>query len=152
MTTVEHCPLSPAGASIPPETMMHFLPVSDFPPYFRKIFGLSENFLQFYLYPKHFLTFIRQNFWWLFCHRPQISNFLPIFAVSIYFPPVSRKLFFRPLLLHIPLCFRQIRLLFTYFTCILFPPYFDHAWCIYASPNARTGRLCPIEWFTVIKT
>ena len=36
--------LARSGASIPPETMMHFPPVSDFPPYFRKMFGLSEKF------------------------------------------------------------------------------------------------------------
>ena len=67
-----------AGASIPPETMMHFPPVSDFPP-------------QFYLFPKNFLILIRQNFWWLFfSHRPQISKFPPIFAVSLHFHPVSR--------------------------------------------------------------
>src|SRR6218665_1561851 len=51
-----------SGASIPPETMMHFPPCFRFPPYFRKIFGLSENCLQFYLFPTNFLTFIRQNY------------------------------------------------------------------------------------------
>ena len=43
-----------------------FPPVSDFPHNFWKIFGLSGKFLQFYLIPKNFLTFIRQNFWWPF--------------------------------------------------------------------------------------
>src|SRR6218665_3214901 len=56
-----------------------------------------------------------------FSHRPQISNFPPIFAVSIHFPPVSQKLFVPPTFTHFPPCFRQIHLLFTYFTCI-FPP------------------------------
>jgi len=32
------------GASIPPETMMHFPPLFQIPPYFRKFFGLSEKF------------------------------------------------------------------------------------------------------------
>src|SRR6218665_4063657 len=50
------------GQSIPPETMMHFPPCFRFPPYLRTIFGLSTNFLHFYLFAKNFLTFIRQNF------------------------------------------------------------------------------------------
>src|SRR6218665_3323897 len=90
-----------AGASIPPETMMHFPPVSDFPP-------ISENFSDFLKFFYNF-TFSRKMSLLssakisddLFCHRPQISNFPPIFAVSIHFPPVSRKLFFLPLLLQI---------------------------------------------------
>src|SRR6218665_504464 len=32
----------------------------------------------------------------LFSHRPEISNFPPIFPVSVYFPPLSRKLLFPP--------------------------------------------------------
>src|SRR6218665_2184 len=43
----------------PPETVMHFPPLFQISPYLRKIFGLSEIFLQFYLFPKNFLTFIR---------------------------------------------------------------------------------------------
>src|SRR6218665_1898310 len=31
-----------------------------------------------------------------FSHRPQILNFPHIFAVSVHFPPVSRKLLFPP--------------------------------------------------------
>ena|SRR6218665_1312855 len=33
-----------AGSSIPPETMMHFPPLFQIPPYFRKIFRLSGKF------------------------------------------------------------------------------------------------------------
>src|SRR6218665_572084 len=83
-----------AGASIPPETMMHFPPVSDFPPPFsknfltlKKIFTIlpfSEKFLDFHP-PKFLMTF--------FSHRPQILN-SPIFPVSVHFPPISRKLLF----------------------------------------------------------
>src|SRR6218665_3251721 len=65
-----------------------------------------------------------------FSHRPQISNFPPYFRCFSTFSPVSWKLFFPPTLTNFPPCFRQIHLLFTYFTCI------------YASPNARTGRPC----------
>jgi len=50
-----------AVASIPPEAMMHFLPVSDFP-YSEKNFGLRRKFPPFYFFPKNFSSFIRQNF------------------------------------------------------------------------------------------
>src|SRR6218665_68575 len=39
-----HTRVCQAGASIPPETMMHFPLCFRFPPYFRKIFVLSEKF------------------------------------------------------------------------------------------------------------
>src|SRR6218665_1870370 len=62
-----------------------------------------------------------------FSHRPHISNFPPIFPVSGHFPPVSRKLLSPPYFSKFPsLCFRKIHLLFTYFLCISFTPYFDH--------------------------
>ena len=47
---VWHFPSS--GASIPPETMMHFPPCFRFPPIFEKL-------LKFYLLPKNLLIFIR---------------------------------------------------------------------------------------------
>src|SRR6218665_2944891 len=55
-------------------------------------------------------------------------EFPPIFAVSVHFPPVSRKLLFLPFFsLFFPF-FSQIHLLFSYFTpfffCISFPPTF----------------------------
>ena len=57
----------------PPETMMHFPPCLRFPPYVRTIFRLCGKCSQFYLFPKNFSIFIRQNFWWtFFSHRPQI--------------------------------------------------------------------------------
>src|SRR6218665_3622961 len=104
-------------ASIPPEFMMHFPSVSDFPLFSKqfqtlwkifKILPFREKFLDFHL-PKFLMTF--------FSHRPQISNFPP---------PVSRKLLFTPTLKNFPLYFRKIHLLFTCFMCISFPPYFDH--------------------------
>src|SRR6218665_2693012 len=78
-------------------------------------------------FPEKFLDFHPQKFLMtFFSHRPQISNFPLIFPVSVHFPPVSRKLLLSPLLLKISPCFRKIPLLFTYFLCISFPPYFDH--------------------------
>ena len=69
----------------PPEAMMHFPPVSD-PPYFRQILRLCGKSKKFNFFPKQFFGF----------HRPQISNFHPIFPVSVYFPSVSRNLLFSP--------------------------------------------------------
>src|SRR6218665_28840 len=113
-----------AGASIPPETMMHFPPVSDFPPPFsenfltlRKIFTIlpfPEKFLDFHP-PKFLMTFLKSNLKfspYFLC----FSTFLLCFA-KIIIPSYFDKF---------PPCFRQIHLLFTYFTCISFPPYFDH--------------------------
>ncbi len=87
--------------------MMHFPPVSDFHPYFRKILRLCGKFTKFYLFPKKFPIFIRQNFWW-----PALTNFPPVFGKFISVLHALRVIFFP----------------------LLWP------WCIYASPNARTGR------------
>src|SRR6218665_4142843 len=73
-----------------------------------------------------------------FSHRPQISNFPPIFAVSIHFPSVSRKLFFPPYFYKFPPCFRQIHLLFTYFTCI----FFLHTLRVFFLPTLTMMHLC----------
>ena len=93
-------------------------------PYFRKIFGLWGNFSKFYFYPTNFLIFIRRHFWWpFFSHRPQISNLPPYFPCFNTFPPCFAKIILSsPTLTNFPHCFRQIHLLFTYFTCISFPP------------------------------
>jgi|SRR6218665_284539 len=48
--------LTPAGASIPPETMMHFPPISDFPPIFEKFPDSEENFHNL-TFPEKFLDF-----------------------------------------------------------------------------------------------
>ena len=126
---------------------MHFPPVSDFPPIFEKFSDSEENF--------HNFTFSRKNSLFssaeisddlLFSHRPQISNFPPIFPVSVHFPPVSRKLLFPPTLTNFPSVLDK----FTYFLHTLRVFHFPllWPWCIYASPNARTGR--PWPW-TVCK-
>src|SRR6218665_25601 len=47
------------------------------------------------------------------------------FAVSVHFPLCFKKIILSPYFYKFPLCFTQIHLLFTYFTCI-FPPYFYH--------------------------
>src|SRR6218665_913546 len=45
-----------------PEAVMHFPPVSDLHPYFRKILRLCGKLKKFYIFPKKFPIFIRQNF------------------------------------------------------------------------------------------
>ena len=83
----------------PSEAMMHFPPVSDFPPIFEKfsdsveILPFPEKFLDFHP-PKFLMTF--------FSRRPQILN-SPIFPVAVHFPSVSRKLLFPPNLKNFPL-------------------------------------------------
>jgi len=82
--------------------MIHFRHVSDFPLFSKKIQTLWKivNILPF---PEKFLDFHPSKFLmtlFIFSHWPQISNFLPIFlvSVSVHFPPVSRKLLFPSLL------------------------------------------------------
>jgi len=111
----------------PPETMMHFPPVSDFP-LFSKNFGFWGKFSKFYLSLKNFLIFIREIsddlfFFLFFSHRPQISNFTPIFAVSVHFPPFRENYYF-PLLWQIfPLFYTNspaFYLLYVYFVSSYF--------------------------------
>src|SRR6218665_3296501 len=75
----------------PPEAMMHFLSVSD-SPYFRNKITLRQKYPQFYLFPKHFSIFIRQNFFHMtsFSHRLQIltlfsKNLRAFYKLYAYF-------------------------------------------------------------------
>src|SRR6218665_4201614 len=103
--------------------MMHFPPCFRFPPIFEEFSGCGK-FSTFYLFPKKFSNFIRQNKFLMtfFSHRPQIYNFPPIFPVSVHFPLFRENYYFPPTFTNSPLCFRKIHLLFTYFFCISFPP------------------------------
>ena len=115
---------------------MHFPPVSDSPLFSKNCRGLQN------------LTFSWKISWFssaeisddLFSHRPQIFNFPPIFAVSVHFP-LFRENYYFPLLWQI---FPSVLHKFTCFLLTLrvfrFPRLLP--WCIYALPNARTGRLC----------
>jgi len=82
----------------PSEAMMHFPPVSD-SPYFLKNFGLRGKFPQFYLFPRNFSIFIRQNFWRPFF--PQISNFPPI-SLFQFVSHYIWKFFFSPTFANFP--------------------------------------------------
>src|SRR6218665_3937734 len=90
--------ISSRGVHPPPEAMMHFSPVSDFPPVSEKCSHSVENFSN--------VTFSRKKFRF---SSAKISDYLclvikhkfrispHIFAISIHFhPPISTKLFFPP--------------------------------------------------------
>ena len=63
-----------------------------FPPCFR-FPPIFEKFSKFYLFPKNFSIFIRQNFWWPFLsHRLQIYNF-PLFSLLQYISSLFRESF-----------------------------------------------------------
>ena len=114
------------GASIPLWDHDAFSPLFQISPLFSKKFQTLRKIFTIFPFPTNFLIFIRQNFWWLFfSHRPQILNF-PYFSCFSTFPPLFRENYYSPYFTKFPPCFRQIHLLFTYFTCISFPPYFDH--------------------------
>ena len=106
-----------AGASIPPEAMMHFSPCFRFPPLFSINFQTQSSTTN--------------------------VEFPPNFPGFSTFPSVSRKLLFPPTFKNFPSCFQKIHLLFTYFMCISFSPLLWPWWCICASPNARTKRPWP---------
>ena len=102
------------GRVHPSETMMHFLLFqisSLFSKKFqtlRKIFTIlpfAEKFLDFHP-PKFQMTFFQSS----------TTNFPPCFAKIIVSPPT---------LTNFPLFYTNSPA-FTYFTCISFPPYFDH--------------------------
>ena len=66
------------------------------PPLFHK--KISDKFLQFYLFPKHFLTFIRQNFSWLFLVIDHKFRIPPYFRCFSTFTPCFAKIIISPLL------------------------------------------------------
>jgi len=103
-----------------PEAMMHFPPVSDFPPISEQIFTLRGKCSQFYLFRKKISIFIRQNFSRpsLVIH-PKFATIPPYFAFSIHW-------------------FRKIYVFYVLYMFFVSPPLWP--WCIYASHNARTGR------------
>src|SRR6218665_1784630 len=108
--------------------MMHFPPCFRFLPYFSKNFHTLWKIFTILPFPQQFLDFHPPKFLMTFFKSSTTNfEFPPYFLCFSTFPPVSRKLFFPPTLTIFPRSFfRQIHLLFTYFTCISFPPYFDH--------------------------
>ena len=120
---------------------MHFPPCFRFPP-------ISEKFSDFL---KFFYNFTQKISWLssttillmtFFCRRPQISNFPPYFRCFNTFSPCFAKIIlsspaikkcFPPVLGKFTCFLHALRV---FFSPLLWP------WCIYASPNARTGRPC----------
>src|SRR6218665_3625543 len=72
-------------------------------------------------FPEKFLDFHPPKFLMTLC---LIQLFPPIFPVSVHFP-LFRENYYSPYFSKFPPCFIKIHLLFTYFLCISFPPYFD---------------------------
>ena len=124
----------------PPEAMMHFPPVSDFPSISEKIFRFRWKFSRCYLFKK-ILIFICKNFWWLFCQVITTNFELPLyFCCFSTFPPISGKLLFPPCFCKFPSDFVKF-MCFLHTLCFSFPP-LVWPWCIYASHSARTGCPC----------
>src|SRR6218665_989285 len=89
-----------------------------------------KNFHKFTFSRKHFRFHPQKVLMTFFSHRLKILNFLPIFPLSVHFPPVSRKLLF-PLLLKISRCFVKC-------TC-----FFLHTLCVFClPPNLTMMHLC----------
>src|SRR6218665_177960 len=105
--------------------MMHFPPVSDFPPILEKFvtFWKISEILPFpdkisYFHPTKFLTTF------IFSHRPQISK-SPLFCLFYCISPLIRENLFFPLLFKISPLFSKNVTAF-YILYVYFHPYFDH--------------------------
>src|SRR6218665_2959367 len=125
--------------------MMHFPPVSNFP-LFLKNFRTFEKIVTILPFPETFLDFhppkFLMTFFLVIDHKFRLP---PIFAVSVHFPSVSRKLFFPPYFYKFPLVLGK-------FTCFLhtlrvfFPPtltmmHLCITQCTYWTPLKRTSEL-----------
>src|SRR6218665_1066803 len=119
--------------------MMHSPSISDFPLF-------SINFLTFWKNFKN-ITFSRQNFPFssakisddfFFSHRPQISDFPPIFPVLVHFPPDSQKFIISPLLFKISPLFSKnsttFDILYVYFSPTLTMMHLCITQCTYWTP------------------
>src|SRR6218665_667758 len=123
--------------------MMHFPPCFRFPPLFSKHFLALKKIFTILPFPVKFLDFHPPKFLMtFFSHLPQISNFTPIFAVSVHFPLFHENYSFPPYfdkispsVLHKFTCFLHTLHVFR------FPPYFYHDAFMHHQ-NARTGRPC----------
>src|SRR6218665_4169398 len=102
------------GRPFPSENMMHFT-LFQISPIFPKNFRTPRKIVTILPFPDKFLDI----------HPPKfLMTFFPLFSLFHYISPRFREnYYFPPTLTNFPpLCFRQIHLLFTYFTCISFPP------------------------------
>src|SRR6218665_4216354 len=122
--------------------MMHFPPCFKFPPYFRKIFGLSENFYNFTFSRKISSLSSAKISDDLFLVIDHIFRISPLFSLFQYISPLFRENYFFPLLLQIfpPIlgtCFLH--------TLRVFSPYFDndvfmhHPMHVLDAPESESG-------------
>ena len=116
-----------------------FPSVSDFP-LFPKNFLTPWKISKFYIFPKDFPIFIRQNFWWpSFLVIDHKFRFPSLFSLFQYFSPYYfDKIILCPYFYKFSLCFRQIYVFLHTLYSFRFPLLLP--WCIYSSHNARTGR------------
>src|SRR6218665_3602917 len=117
---------NPPEASIPSEGMMHFPPCFRFPPIFEKNLNFVEN-VRNVNFSRKISRFSSAKI----SDDPFLSSttnfeFPPYFPGFSTFPPCFAKIIISPYFDKFPPCFRKIQLLFTYFMCISFPPYFYH--------------------------
>jgi len=129
------------GRPFPLRPWCIFPPCFRFPPIFDK-FSDCGKFPKCHLFPKNCRfssAKISDDF---FSNRPQISNSPSSFHVLVHFPYFP-KIIISPF----PPYFHKFPPVSEKFTCFLhtlcvfrFPLLWP--WCIYASPNARTGRPC----------
>ena len=108
------------GASIPPETMMHF-PLFQISPPISEKFSDFLNFFYNFTFSRKISSLssanISDDFFLVINHKFRISSYFRSFST---FPPVSRKLFFPPYFYNFPPVLGK-------FTCFLhtlrvFPP------------------------------
>ena len=124
--TSSNPPINDVRGVHPPEAMMHFPLVSKFTPISEKFLRLRRKFSRFYLFRQHFFDFHPLKFLMTFLVIDY--KFRNSFLISLFhsLPPISKKIRNSPYFFKIPPLFRNIFVVFTYFVCFLFPPYFDH--------------------------
>ena len=106
----------------PPDAMMHSL-CFKFPLFPKKVLDSVENVSNFTFSQKISRFSSAKMF---FSHLPQFFLFPTIFAVSIHFPLFQEILLFPSYFSKFPPIYVKFTMLFIYFKCFSFPPYFDH--------------------------
>src|SRR6218665_2809286 len=100
--------------------MMHFPSLFQISPLFSKNFQTLKKNFTILPFPETFLHFHQPKIFFLVIdHKFRIS---PYFLCFSTFSLCFAKIIISPYFYKFPPCFRQIHLLFTYFTCISFPP------------------------------
>src|SRR6218665_997596 len=98
--------------------MMHFPTRFRFPSLFSKKFQTLWTIFTILPFPEKFLDFHPPKFLMTFLVIDHKFRIPPIFSVSVYFPPVSRKFLFPPTLKNFPLFYKNspaFYILYVYF-------------------------------------